>query len=120
MARGWKGNALGLQRWQVELVHNAAIACMIGIENKVAAGMTFDAAKAAVIRQAAPSWKGFTPDVAEGIRRVVSSYTYSDMSLAIHRKHADDFLASIEKRRGYRAGWMERALYRLTGLVWAA
>lgn len=118
MTRAYKGNELGLTRHEVELVHDTATACLWAIEDKVVGGMAFDAAKAAVIKQALPAWKGFGPGVAEGVRRVVGSYTYADMDRRIHRKHRDDFLAGIEKARGKKAGRIERLLYRATGLTW--
>lgn len=117
MARGWKGNALGLQRWEVQLVHDAATACLIGIENKVMAGMTFDAAKAAVIKSAAPAWKGFTPGVAEGVRKVVSSYCYADLSKAVMRHHRQHCFAQFPVGGGTISKRIEQVLYNLTGLT---
>jgi hypothetical protein len=119
MARGWKGNALGLQRWQMQLAHETAVGCMVMIQKKVLAGMTFDAAKAAVIRQESPGWKGFTPDVAKAVYCIVSSYTYGDLHPSIHRKHADEFLAGIEARRGYKTKGLELLMYRWFGMVWS-
>lgn len=119
MPKGYKGNVLGLTRSQVELAHNTATAVRWRIDDYVRKGMPFEQAKAKAISQAAPAWKGFTPDVEEAVRRIVESFTYQDLDRRIHTQHIDEGLASIERSRGYEAGRIERWLYRWTGMVFS-
>lgn len=114
--RGWRGNDLGLSRWQVELVHNASEAVRWRICEMVQRGTPFHEAKERAIRQASASWRGFGPEVAEGINRVVSSYRLSDLDKPALRRVRERSLVQIEVMRGRKAGRIERALFRLTGL----
>jgi len=87
--------------------------CLIGIGDRVMAGMPCDEAKAAVSKRHHPH----TPPVTEGVRRVVSGYTYADLDKVAKRKSEERFLASIERARGKRLGWLDRLLWRWFRLV---
>jgi hypothetical protein len=114
---GWRGNDLGLTRWQVDLVHKAAEAVRWRISDLVDGGMSFEDAKAAAIKQARPSWRGFSPEVAEGVRRVVTSYRLADVEPAVKKHLHARTLVEIETMRGRKAGRIERAIWRVTGLT---
>ena len=114
---GWRGNDLGLTRWQVELVHKAAEAVRWRISDLVHGGMSFEDAKAAAIKQARPSWRGFSPEVAEGVRRVTASYRLGDVERSVKKHLHVRTLVEIETMRGRKAGRIERLLYRVSGLT---
>jgi hypothetical protein len=114
---GWRGNDLGLTRWQVELVHKAAEAVRWRISDLVHHGMSFEDAKATAIKQARPSWRGFSPEVAEGVRRVTASYRLGDVERSVKKHLHSRALVEIETMRGKKAGRIERAIWRVTGLT---
>lgn len=117
MARGWRGNTLGLQRWEVMCAHKARIDATEAVAHLMRQGKTFADAKAEIMRRARSVYKFSRPELYEGYMRCVSDVQFSDMPRDIFRRIEDDFLASIEERRGRPAGRIERALYRMTGLV---
>lgn len=116
-ARGYRGNELGLARWQVELVHKAAEAVRWRIGDLVRGGMSFADAKAHATRQAQPAWAGLSIDVAEGVRRVVASYQFRDLEPAAKHHCADKFREQVENSRGKPMGRIERVLWRTFGLT---
>lgn len=114
---GWQGNALGLQRWEVECAHKARLDATEAVADLMRRGKSFDEAKAIIIKRADSAYKFSRPELYEGYRRCVADVRFSDMPKDIFRRIEDDFLASIEKRRGYKAGKIERWFYRFTGMV---
>lgn len=119
MGRGWKGNALGLQRWEVECAHQARLDATEAVADLVRRGKPFHEAKAIIVKRADEVYKFSRPELYEGYRRCVRDVQFADMPRDIMQRIEDDFLASIERRRGYKAGWLERLLYRCTGMVWS-
>ena len=117
MSRGWKGNALGLQKWEVMCAHKARLDATEAVAHLMRQGKTFADAKAEIVKRARSVYKFSRPELYEGYLRCVSDVQFSDMPRDIFRKIEDDFLASIEKRRGYSAGSIERWWYRLTGMA---
>lgn len=117
MPRGWKGNALGLQKWEVECAHKARLDATAAVAHLMRQGKTFNDAKAEIVRRARSAYKFSRPELYEGYMRCVRDVQFSDMPRDIFRKIEDDFRVSIEKQRGRKAGRIERTLFRLTGLV---
>lgn len=117
MSRGWKGNALGLQRWEVLSAHEARLHATEAVADLVRKGKSFDAAKAEIVRRARSVYKHSRPELYQGYIRCVSDVRFSDMPADIIESMQSGFLASIETARGYKAGRVERLLYRLTGLT---
>lgn len=118
MNTGWKGNQLGLLRWEVMAAHEARIHATEAIAHLMRQGKSFDVAKAEIVKRARSVYKHSRPELYQGYIRCVSDVRFSDMPADIFRKIEIDFLTSIEMRRGYKAGLLERVLYRITGLVW--
>lgn len=118
MAHGWKGNALGLQKWEVECAHKARLDATEAVAHLMRQGKTFADAKAEIMRRARSVYKHSRPELYEGYMRCVSDVQFSDMPRDIFRKIEDDFRASIEKQRGKPLGWFDRLLFRAFGIVW--
>jgi len=115
--RGWKGNVLGLQRWEVECAHQARLDATEAVADLMRRGKSFAEAKAIIEARAASVYKHSRPALAEGYRRCVGDVQFADMPKDIMRGIEDGFLADIEKARGYKAGRLERWFYRLTGMT---
>lgn len=116
---GWRGNALGLQRWEVECAHKARLDATEAVADLMRRGKSFAEAKAIIEKRAASVYKHSRPALAEGYRRCVGDVQFSDMPKDIFRRIEDDFLASIEKRRGYKVKGLELLMYRWFGMVWS-
>lgn len=116
---GWRGNALGLQRWEVECAHKARLDATEAVAHLMRQGKTFADAKAEIVKRARSVYKFSRPELYEGYMRCVSDVRFSDMPRDIFRKIEDDFLAGIEKRRGYKAKGLELLMYRWFGMVWS-
>lgn len=119
MTRGWKGNALGLQKWEVECAHKARLDATDAVAHLMRQGKSFPDAKAAVVRRARSAYKFSRPELNRGYMLMVNDVQFSDMPRDIFRKIEDDFLASIEKRRGYKVKGLELLMYRWFGMVWS-
>lgn len=117
MPRGWKGNALGLQKWEVECAHKARLDATEAVAHLMRQGKTFADAKAEIVKRARSVYKFSRPELYEGYMRCVRDVQFSDMPRDIFAKIEDDFLASIEKLRGKKAGRIERAFYHMTGMT---
>lgn len=117
MARGWRGNVLGLQRWEVQAAHQARLDATEAIAVLMRKGKTFPDAKKEIMAKARQVYRHNRPELYQGCLACVSDVRFSDMPADITRKIDNDFLAGIERRRGYKAGPFERAFYDLTGLV---
>lgn len=117
MTRGYKGNALGLQRWEVECAHQARLDATEAVAHLMRQGKSFTDARAEIIKRADRVYKHSRPELYEGYRRCVRDVHLSDMPKDVVRKLDNDFLASIEKQRGRKAGRLERWFYGLTGLT---
>lgn len=118
MARGWKGNALGLQKWEVECAHKARLDATEAVAHLMRQGKTFADAKADVIRRARSAYKFSRPELNRGYMLMVNDVQFTDMPRDIFRKIEDDFRADIEKQRGKPLGWFDRALFKWFGVVW--
>lgn len=114
---GWRGNALGLQRWEVECAHKARLDATEAVADLMRRGKSFDEAKAIIVKRADSVYKFSRPALYEGYRRCVADVRFADMPKDIMRGIEDGFLADIEKMRGYKAGRLERWFYRLTGMT---
>lgn len=114
---GWRGNALGLQRWQVQLVADTVNAMKFRIEERMLAGDTFEDAKAEVLKGSTAASKGLATNVAKGVRAVASSLTYQDLRREIHDHDKTVQLMMHEISRGRKAGRIETMFYKLTGFV---
>jgi len=102
---------------QLELVRDTATAVLWRIEQLVDQGKPFETAKREAIKQAEPSWRGFSKEIADGVRNVSWSLTYADMHKDVRARRTCAFLEDVEKFRGKTAGPIERAFFHLTGLV---
>lgn len=118
MARGWKGNALGLQKWEVECAHKARLDATYAVADLMRRGKSFADAKAEIVKRARSVYKHSRPELYEGYMRMVNDVQFSDMPKDIFRKIEDDFRASIEKQRGKPFNWLDRLLFRWFGVVW--
>lgn len=118
MTRGWKGNELGLQRWEVMSAHQVRLDATEAVAHLMRQGKSFPDAKAEIERRVRAIYKFSRPELYEGYIRMAQDVRFSDMPDDITKKIEDWFLESIEKERGYKAGRIERFWYRLTGLVW--
>src|SRR5690606_34580716 len=87
------------------------------IAHHMRCGKSFTDAKKEVFARAKSVHKFSRPELYAGILACVENVQFSDLPEDIIRMIEDDFLASIERRRGYKAGPIERAFYRLTGHV---
>lgn len=114
---GWRGNVLGLQRWEVECAHKARLDATYAVADLMRRGKSFADAKAEIVKRARSVYKFSRPELYEGYMRMVNDVQFSDMPKDIMRSIEDGFLADIEKMRGYKAGRLERWFYRLTGLT---
>jgi len=117
MTRGWKGNALGLQKWEVECAHKARLDATEAVAHLMWQGKTFADAKAEIMRRARSVYKHSRPELYEGYMRCVGDVQFSDMPRDIFRKIEDDFRASIEKQRGKPFNWLDRILWRAFGVT---
>lgn len=97
--------------------HQTRLDATQAIAERMRRGQSLEDAKAAVVKQADAVYKHSRPALYEGHKRVVRSVEFSDMPKDIMRRIGDDFLASIEKARGRKAGHIERWFYNLTGLT---
>lgn len=116
--RGWKGNALGLQKWEVECAHQARLDATEAVADLMRRGKSFAEAKAIIEARAASVYKHSRPELYEGYRRCVGDVQFADMPKDIMRKISDDFLASIEKARGKPVGPINRWLWNTFGFIW--
>lgn len=116
---GWRGNALGLQRWEVECAHKARLDATEAVAHLMRQGKTFNDAKAEIVKRAASVYKFSRPELYEGTMRCVRDVQFGDMPKDIFRRIEDDFLAGIEARRGYKAKGLELLMYRWFGWVWS-
>lgn len=117
MARGWKGNVLGLQKWEVMCAHKARLDATEAVAHLMRQGKSFADAKAEIVKRARSVYKFSRPELYEGYMRCVSDVQFSDMPRDVFRKIEDDFRASIEKQRGKPLGWFDGLLFRLFGVV---
>src|SRR5690606_37380118 len=106
-----------LQKWEVECAHKARLDATEAVAHLMWQGKTFADAKAEIMRRARSVYKHSRPELYEGYMRCVGDVQFSDMPRDIFRKIEDDFLASIEERRGYKAGRLERWFFSLTGMI---
>lgn len=104
---------------QMEFIQEVATSVKWRIEEMVERGEDFDAAKARAIYQAQKAWKHLPGDTVHAILTVCWSISLADLSPRTRRVMKANYLALIEKHRGYRAGWIERLLYRMTGMVFS-
>lgn len=118
MARGWKGNALGLQKWEVECAHKARLDATDAVAHLMRQGKSFPEAKAEVVRRARSVYKFSRPELNRGYMLMVNDVQFSDMPRDIFRKIEDDFRADIEKQRGKPFNWLVRILWRAFGVTW--
>lgn len=118
MARGWRGNALGLQKWEVECAHKARLDATEAVAHLMRQGKTFNDAKAEIVKRARSVYKFSRPELYEGYLRMVNDVQFSDMPRDIFRKIEDDFRAEIEKQRGKPFNWLDRILWRAFGVTW--
>jgi hypothetical protein len=114
---GWKGNSLGLQRWQVQHITAIVNTMKHRIEERMLAGDTFDEAKAKVLKASAHHWKGVAKNVAEGTKAVAYSLTYQDLRREIHDRDKTLQLMMHEISRGRKAGRIETLFFKMTGLT---
>lgn len=103
---------------QLDLIREIATATKWAIEIDMEAGKPFEQAKRDRIKQAEIAWKGLTPDMAQAVRNVCWSIAPIDLSRRTHRAVKDQLRQSIEEARGKPLNWMDRLLFRLTGMVW--
>lgn len=121
MARGWKGNALGLARWEVEQAHQARIDATEAVADLMRQGKPFIDARAEIVKRAARIYsvhRPNRPELYEGTMRCVRDVRFSDMPRDITGKVEQDFRASIERVKGKPLGMVDRLLWRWFGLVW--
>ncbi len=104
MGRGWRGNALGLQRWEVEAAHQARLDVTEALAALMRRGKSFPEAKKEVMNRARQVYKFNRPELYQGCLACVSDVQFSDMPPDIIRKIGDDFLAGIEKGAVTRPG----------------
>lgn len=114
---GWKGNALGLQRWQVQLVTDTVNAIKHRIEDRMLAGEPFKDAKATVMQDMIPVWAGLAKNVAVAAKAVAHTLTYQDLRREIHDRDKAIQLMMHEISRGRKAGRIETLFFRMTGLT---
>lgn len=115
--RGWRGNALGLQRWEVECIHKARLDATEAIAHLMRRGKSFAEAKAEVVARAKAIYKSGRPEMIEGYNRVFDSIQLSDMPSDVFGRSLDRRLADIEQKRGKKAGRFERWLYHTFGVL---
>lgn len=86
---GWRGNALGLQRWEVECAHKARLDATEAVADLMRRGKSFAEAKAIIEKRAASVYKHSRPALAEGYRRCVGdvqAQRYAERHLPPHRR----------------------------------
>jgi hypothetical protein len=115
MTRGWKGNALGLQKFEVMDAHQARLDATEAVAQLMRQGKTFPEAKAEIERRAGSVYRFRRPEHYQGTMALVRDVQFGDMPPDIVGKVEKNFLAMIEKARGYEAGWIERAWFKLSG-----
>lgn len=113
---GYRGNALGLQRFEVYSVNDERVRTVEAIARRMMAGESFEDAKAAEIKARGKAWKAARSELREGFFRVGQDIRLSDMPRAVHRKLDDDFLDGIELAEGRELGRFSRWLYRTFGI----
>lgn len=87
------------------------------IEIDVEAGKAFGQAKVDRIKQAEATWTHLTPYMRQAVSNVCWSIAPADLSRRTHRAVKARMLAEIEWHRGYKAGAIERLLFRVSGHV---
>lgn len=115
MTHGWKGNALGLQRWEVEHAHNTRLDATEAIADRMRRGETFDQAKEAVMKIAKDAFRHSRKPLLSAQVAMVEEVRFSDMPKDITRKIEADFLDDIESRIGRKLSPLSRWCYRLFG-----
>lgn len=115
---GWRGNALGLQRWEVMSAHEARLHATEAVADLMRRGRTFPDAKAEITKRAQSAYKFSRPELFEGYMRMVQDVQFSDMPEDIMGKIEDGFLDQVERQRGKPLGRVNRLLWRWFGLLW--
>jgi hypothetical protein len=111
---GWRGNELGLVKWQVIFVHEQRLAMVSEIQAKVRAGVPFGSAKDAVIKARQSSWKAHPSNVQVALQRVADDIRFADLGEWALRSVEENLILDLGKR----PTWLRRFLLRRTGLVW--
>ena len=118
MTRGWKGNVLGLQKWEVEYAHRARLDATEAVADLMRRGRSFPEAKAEVMRRARSAYKYSRPELYEGCMRTVSDVRFSDMPPAIINKIADDMVPDLERIKGKPLSRLSKWCWRNLGFWW--
>ena len=118
MPRGWKGNKLGLQRWEVMSAHEARVHATEAIADLMRKGKTFPEAKAAVVKRAASVYRHSRPELFQGHMACVNDVQFADMPPDILRSIEDRFRASLGRDREKPPRWIDRILLRWFGVTW--
>lgn len=119
MRRGWKNNPFGLARWEVAFVHQTRLDATEAIAVLMRSGKSFTDAKKEIFSRARQIYKIWRTELYAAMLCTIEQIEFSDMPEDIKRDVEDWFLGTIEKRRGYKAGPLERLYYRWTGRVFS-
>jgi hypothetical protein len=111
---GWRGNDLGLVKWQVIFVHEQRLAMVSAVQAKFRDGAPFGAAKSDVIKAYHASWKVHPANVQVALQRVADDIRLADLGEWALRSVEENLIRDLGKR----PTWLRRFLLRRTGLVW--
>lgn len=111
---GWRGNDLGLLKWQVMFVHDERIRMVGAVSDLCASGVPFQEARKRVTDRARQSWAYLAPNVREAMNRCAGDIRYADLDPAVKDHDEARLLTAL----GRRNTWLRRFLFRATGIVW--
>lgn len=110
---GWRGNDLGLLKWQVEHVHEERLKMVSAVQRLVLAGKSFEEAKQTVTRRHISAWSAMPLGMGTALQRCADDLRFSDMSEPVFRAIEEQIL----QHHGKRSTWLRRLVLRWTGLV---
>lgn len=104
-----------LNRDEIQFIHDAATSVMWSMEDLVYSGHSFRSAKKTAFDRSRPMWKHIEPHVRDAIECVVDDIAISDLSAGARKKLSLREREVIESLRGYKMGWLEGLVHRVTG-----
>lgn len=106
---------------QLRFIADVSTALKWSIEDRMLKGESFEDAKAAVIKQAVPTWKHLTPDNRQAIMIMANSLSPGDLSPSVVKELRRRWRQSVAeytiKTKG-KLRWYDRLLLRWFGVVW--
>lgn len=115
--RGWKAMCWGSSAGKSSALTRPDLMQPRAVAHLMRQGKSFDEAREIIVKRADSVYKFSRPALYEGYRRCVADVRFADMPKDIMRGIEDGFLADTEKMLGYKAGRLERWLYRRTGMT---